>query len=113
VIAIDRASWEGEDPVVDIRKIRILVRPPFVTGDILGLANVSLHALARRVERGGSSGLSPILTDLAAIAAAYDRILQGPNAFHLLVASGEWIGVVMASPDGRPTLSIRTFMQRR
>jgi len=31
-----------------------LVRPPFVTGDILVVASVSLHALARRIERDDS-----------------------------------------------------------
>jgi hypothetical protein len=55
----------------------------------------------------------PILVDLAAITEAYDRILQGPNAFRIPVPSGAWAGIVMALPDRRPTLSIRTFMRRQ
>ena len=79
-------------------------------GDVLTLAAVGLHALARRVERGGTSGLTPILEDLRVLGEAYDRVLQGPNAFRVQVPSGgEWLGLVMVGPDGRRQLTVRTF----
>ena len=81
-------------------------------GDVVLIATVGLHALARRIERGGSAGLTPILDDLRILAESYDRVLAAlPNAFRVPVSSGgHWRGVVMRSPDGRPQLTVRTFL---
>jgi len=111
-IAIGRQSWSDHEDVVDIRRVRLDLTQSHCAGDVVLIATVGLHALARRIERGGSAGLTPILDDLRILAESYDRVLAAlPNAFRVPVSSGgHWRGVVMRSPDGRPQLTVRTFL---
>jgi hypothetical protein len=110
-IALSRRSWQDHEDVIDIRRVRLGLTSTGYVSDVLLLASVGLHALARRVQRGSLPGLTSILSDLQTLAESYHRILQGPNAFRIEAPSGgAWIGVVMRSPDDRPQLTVRTFL---
>ena len=112
-IALNRQSWSDHEDVVDIRRVMLNLTLLHYTSDVLLLATIGLHALARRCERGTTSGLTPILADLQTLGEAYAKVLQGPNSFRIPVASGgHWRGVVMRSPDSRPQLTVRTFVGR-
>ena len=112
-IAIGRQSWSDYEDVVDIRRVRLDLTQSHCAGDIVLLATVGLHALTRRCERGTTSGLTPILADLQTLGEAYAKVLQGPNSFRVPVSGGgHWRGVVMRSPDSRPSLTVRTFVGR-
>ena len=99
--------------MIDLRQVELTLTPLFCAGGVISLATVGLHALARRVQRGTTSGLTPIFADLQTLGEAYAKVLQGPNSFRIPVPSGgHWRGVVMRSPDGRPQLTVRTFVGR-
>jgi hypothetical protein len=91
--------------------VRITLTTGGCAGETVTLVSVGLHALARRCQRGSSGGLNPILADLQTLGEAYGKVLQqGPNIFRLAVPGGEWVGIVLAGPDGRPQLTVRTFI---
>jgi len=107
---IIRPRWQDCEDTLDVRQVRIALTTGGCAGEAVTLASVGLHALARRCERGSSGGLSPILADLQTLGAAYQRVLQGPNIFRVAVPGGEWVGIVLAGPDSRPQLTVRTFI---
>lgn len=69
------------------------------------LADVGLHALARRYERGRGRHDEAVLGDVALLAGAYERVVAQGGAF----AVGGWRGDV-ALISGVPVLSVRTFV---
>jgi hypothetical protein len=108
---IIRPRWQDCEDTFDIRRVRIVLTPDFHAGDVQTLVSVGLHSLGRRLQRSGTAGLTAILADVEALAESYDRILQqGPNSFRVAVPGGEWVGIVLAGPDGRPQLTVRTFI---
>ena len=112
---ITQSRWgEADEDTVDIRRVRFDLGLASYVGDVQTVVSVGLHALARRIERGTTAGLAPILADLQTLAESYRRIIEGPNSFRIPVSSGgHWRGVIMRSPDGRPQLTVRTFVGER
>jgi hypothetical protein len=110
--AITQSRWgQGDEDTIDLRRIRLGLSLTSCVIDVQTVVYVGLHALSRRIERGSTSGLTPIFADLQALGEAYGWIVGGPNAFRVSVSSGgHWRGTVMTAPDGRPSLAVRTFL---
>ncbi len=80
------------------------------------MATFSLHALARRYERGSDRSDQAVLADIAALVARHKSPLNDGVNFVCPVVSGKWRGErVQANICGtdqpkRPCLSVRTFV---
>jgi hypothetical protein len=55
-------------------------------------ASVSLHALARRYERGSNNSAAAIRADLVALMRPVDDVLEGSNDFTIPAGDGQWVG---------------------
>lgn len=78
------------------------------------LASVSLHALARRFQRGSIVTDVAVTSDLRALAEACGRLVAQKGPFELSCANGRWIGRVAYGEvrnGGRSRVVIvRTFL---
>ncbi len=83
------------------------------------LATFSLHAIARRIERGRDTSYQAIIADLTTLVAAYDYIMAAPYpamTFEVPTADGgRWIGECVSADfvDGRPqrkVMAVRTYL---
>jgi hypothetical protein len=76
-------------------------------------ASVSLHALARRFQRGRDNSDAAIRADLAALATPVDDVLEASGDFRVLTADGQWIGEPTETEDRgklKTILAVRTFV---
>jgi hypothetical protein len=112
---VARRAWDGDEVTIDIRRIRLTIGLHFCAGDVHTLASAGLHATGRRLQRGTTSGLAPILDDLEALGNSYQTVLdEGVNDFSVAAPSGgKWLGTILRNVDGRPSLVVRTFVRGR
>jgi hypothetical protein len=104
-------SWSTADfePGLAIIHVRLRIAPK--TGFELEspiIACASIHALARRFQRGFDTSRAAILADVAALAS-----LPAGDTWELAVPEGRWIGVTVALTHGDRTADTpvaRTFL---
>jgi hypothetical protein len=80
--------------------------PAFVSGDLV--ASLSLHALARRYQRGFNTSDATILAELRAMALCHADIIQTLGDFAMAGDGGMWVGEV-GLRDSMPVMAIRSF----
>lgn len=80
--------------------------PAFVAGDLI--ASLSLHALARRYQRGFDTSDAMILSELKALAMCHADVVQTPGDFAIGGSGGNWVGEV-GLRDGMPVMAVRSF----
>jgi hypothetical protein len=108
-----RMSWpgwaEGELALALVLRT-IMLRPPAFFEVTVPLAQVGLHAIARRFQRGVDRTAAAVLRDLVPLAQAWPATIDGGREFEIPVAiGGRWMGAVMESADA-PVLLVRTFV---
>jgi hypothetical protein len=105
------AAWEQG---VGVMLISLTIQVFSFQFNYFHLAVVSLHALARRFQRGIDNSDAAILADLRVIADVAAEIAVTHGAFEIAVPGGRWGGYIVEMPDenGPHTrvLSIRTFL---
>jgi hypothetical protein len=75
------------------------------------IVSVSLHALARRYQRGFDTGDGAILAELKALALRHAEIADSMTDFAVPGDGGSWAGEVCKKADDLlPTLAIRSFI---
>lgn len=97
-------AWE---PGLTLVAIGVLIAPRDCRFIERSLAGVSLHALARRFERGRDGSDAAVIRDLAALAAHHPDRLPA-SAFRLRAPSGWWAGEVLPV-SGEALINVRTF----
>jgi hypothetical protein len=105
------AEWanDASDPDIGIMRIELTAvswGPAFVAGDLI--ASLSLHALARRYQRGFDTSDAAILSELRAMAMCHADIVETLGDFAIAGDGGCWVGEV-GLRDGMPVMAIRSF----
>jgi hypothetical protein len=103
------AGWhdEGTEAALSIGLHLVTCKPPKFREERAIVADVGLHALARRFQRASDHADAAVLADLAALAPKW-RDTAGE--FRIPAPSGgHWIGSVTAV-RGAPVLAVRTFV---
>jgi hypothetical protein len=112
-LELPRRSWEGRtEEGVGIRLLKMRIAPAMFLGDFLPAADIGLHALARRFQRGRRSGLTALREDFVALAAVYPQVVTAMGDFPVEVEGGVWLTNVMCDDERRPCLVVRTFVAR-
>ena len=112
---LTRATWQREvlEPWVAIMGIELMASQERFRLDFWALGNVSLHALARRFQRGFDNSRATIFADLTTI--ARNSVSRNEvNQFRIPCSGGAWIGaaetVIVGSSPPKVILSVRTFI---
>lgn len=85
---ITSLTWTEAEPAIAIALIAVTMRPPTLTEHPIVLASISLHAIARRYERGSRDDKS-VLDDLLELAR---DVVGGQNAdVTVPTADGCWV----------------------
>jgi hypothetical protein len=105
------AEWANDASDLDIGIMRIELTavswgPAFVGGDLV--ASLSLHALARRYQRGFNTSDETILLELKALAMCHADVVQTPGDFAIGGSGGNWVGAI-GLRDGMPVMAVRSF----
>ncbi len=88
-------GWSTAEPGLSVLGVVLEVAPHRCVFDILSLATVSLHALARRYQRGFSITDAAIMHDLHILAKAHAELGDDAAATEFEVAvpsGGRWVG---------------------
>jgi hypothetical protein len=111
------AAWGEHEAGLVIMAITLEAAPlhyEFKTGTI---AHVSVHAIARRLQRGRGGSEADVLRDLGVLGRAHEALAGRPDGadFEVPAADGFWIGTVETMRDRaakRPgkSLLVRTFL---
>jgi hypothetical protein len=105
------AEWQNgaTDPDIGIMRIALEATswgPAFVAGDLI--ASLSLHALARRYQRGFRTDDAAIMSELKAMALCHADIVETRGDFAVGGSGGNWVGEV-GLRDSMPVLAVRSF----
>ena len=104
------ADWTGEaELAIGIWSTAVISKPPQFAFERTLLADVGLHALARRYERGAGRDDDAVLRDLAVLSHASKGAIDKGGEFAIPAGEGKWIGSV-TTVKGSPALGVRTFM---
>lgn len=109
---LQREPWQNAEPGIAVMRLEIEAAPRRIHTDLKYLACVSLHALARRLQRSFSVHDAAINSDLRALIAAHELHRIGAE-FMVEVPDGAWVGAVteVATKRGRQRiLNVRTFL---
>jgi hypothetical protein len=111
-------GWSDNELAITLSLRIVSIEPPSFSDESLIVAQIGLHALARRYERGADRTEAAVLNDLLGLAPGYvatfgdpDEIEDGDDfAIPAPAGGGFWIGA--ASQTGTaPKLLVRTFIQ--
>jgi hypothetical protein len=107
---IARPDWESDEPAISV-EARAVGSHPFRVERSL-LADVGLHALARRYQRGWAIDDGSVLLDLTPLGYRWASTVKAGGEFRIDApqGDGEWLGTV-TEVEGRllPVLMVRTF----
>jgi hypothetical protein len=107
---IARPDWESDEPAISV-EARAIGSHPFRVDRSL-LADVGLHALARRYQRGWSIDDRSVLLDLTPLCYRWASTVRAGGEFRIAApqGQGEWVGEVTTVADRQlPVLMVRTF----
>jgi hypothetical protein len=108
---IARPDWRGDEPAISVQGRAVGSHPYRVERSLL--ADVGLHALARRFQRGWKADDGSVLLDLAPLGSSWASTAKAGGEFRVAAPAGEghWIGTV-TTVEGRrlPVLMVRTFV---
>jgi len=100
-------GWDDDELALSLRSMAAICAPPAFTCAETLIADVGLHALARRFERGNDRNEATVLRDLSPLAHAH-RAVGGKFAIPA-TSGGSWVGAV-TTVAGQPVLAVRTFV---
>lgn len=113
---VHNAQWAADDTELSVL---IVTSSLTITGyraekKSIALASLSLHALARFMQRSFNTSDEALFADLQMIAAAAPRVAEKPGDFSLSGVNGaDWHGIVAPFKDThgveRQTVNIRSF----
>jgi hypothetical protein len=107
---IARPDWDGDEPALSVEMRAIATRPYRVERQLL--ADVGLHALGRRFQRGWAADDGSVLLDLAPLIYSWTPATKAGGEFRIAApkGDGEWLGTV-TTVESRPlpVLMVRTF----
>jgi hypothetical protein len=107
---ISLPGWADGELALALVLRTIMLKPPAFFEVTVPLAQVGLHAIGRRFERGVDRSAAAVLRDLAPLACAWPTTIEGGREFTVPVgAGGRWIGAVMQAEA--PVLVVRTFVR--
>jgi hypothetical protein len=104
-------GWDQDELGVALAVVTAMIElPATLKIDLQVVVTVSLHALARRVERGDHKSDLAVLRDLLPLVSSHpNRMAKGGDfeipGFH----GGRWIGSRIGL-DGKPVLAVRTYI---
>jgi hypothetical protein len=103
------ADWpdDGQEPGLLVGWFTVEFDEQGAASQLVSLAFVSLHALARRYQRGRDTTEAAIFADLAALESGFRRVITS-SRFTVPVPGGAWVGEV-ANADGSAHLAVRTY----
>jgi hypothetical protein len=104
-----RATWpdEGQEPGVLVGWHAVEFDERAMASWFVSLASVSLHALARRYQRGWDTSDTAIFAELAVLAHDFRQAVALPR-FAVAVPGGAWVGEPMNAGESM-VLAVRTF----
>jgi hypothetical protein len=101
-------SWSESELVLGLSLIQIDYGDQIIVSR-KPLGDASLHAVARRYQRGTDRSDKAVLRDLLELACAFpERAIAGGD-FRIATRDGYWLGELV-SYDGQPFLTARTFV---
>jgi hypothetical protein len=108
-------SWEDDAADADPGVVRVVLEATGwgavgATANIV--ASVSLHALARRYQRGFDTSDAAILAELRELAMRHAAIVEAQGDFSMAFDGGSWVGEVARTEVAQvscPVLAVRTF----
>src|SRR3984885_14419177 len=103
------AIWpdDGQEPGVLVGWHAVEFDQGSVVSRFVSLAAVSLHALARRYQRGRDTSETSIFADLAGLADDFRQVVTLPR-FAVAVPGGTWVGEPMNTGEAT-VLAVRTY----
>jgi hypothetical protein len=103
------ATWpdEGQELGVLVGWHAVEFDEQAVASRLVSLAAVSLHALARRYQRGWDTSDTAIFADLAVLAHDFRQAVMLPR-FAVAVSGGTWVGEPMNAGEST-VLAVRTY----
>jgi hypothetical protein len=103
-------GWAAAEPAIALSMV-VVTAPPFEEAGAV-LAEVGLHALARRYERAPPNADADVLRDIKAPARHYDFDAAGAAEFAVPTpCGGRWIGAVRRATGAEtPVFAVRTFL---
>jgi hypothetical protein len=109
---ISTPEWDGGDePALSIEMIAIGTHPLTIGRELI--ADIGLHALARRYERSRPNDDGSVILDLAPLGCRWASTVKQGGEFAIAAArgGGHWKGV-LSRVEGRllPVLMVRTFV---
>jgi hypothetical protein len=113
---IVREGWcDGDEPALSVEMMAVATKPYAIAVSLL--ADVGLHALARRFERGRPNDDGAVLLDLAPLGYRWAATVKsaGPGGEFQIEApasGGRWRGAVtLVAGRELPVLLVRTFVE--
>ena len=110
---LECAEWDDREPSFVIASTNLIVRRGTFHAECVVICIVSLHAAARRLQRGISTTSDDDLLDDVAVLAQHNATEMIPEGqgFVVHTAGGSWRGRCIRLPDGgRRALSVRTWL---
>jgi hypothetical protein len=99
-------GWVEAEPSLRLT-LHILRTPPYEYGSV-AVAEIGLHALARRYQRGRPATDGAVLRDLRPFLGAFRRAIETSDAeFRIATGAGAWFAQLSAD---RSTIVARTFI---
>jgi len=104
-------AWGGSEPepAIAILMTAVFSQPPHFAYEQSLIADVGLHALARRYERGEGRDDDAVLRDLAVLAHGHAAAVAAGGEFQIPAGGGRWIGSTTLVKDTL-VLAVRTFV---
>jgi hypothetical protein len=104
-------AWGQAEPelAVAILMTAVFSQPPHFAYEQSLIADVGLHALARRIERGEGRDDDSVLADLAVLAHGHATAVAPGGEFQIPAGGGRWIGSTTVVRDTL-VLAVRTFV---
>jgi hypothetical protein len=109
---IKREDWgDGDEGALSVQMVAVSTHPFRIQQSLI--ADIGLHALARRYQRGWTADDGSVLIDLAPLGIGWAKTVKAGGTFRVAapLGQGEWIGVVSEVRDrDLPVLLVRTYV---
>jgi hypothetical protein len=109
---IKRPDWgSGDEAALSVVMVAAKTHPFRIERSLI--ADIGLHALSRRYQRGWTADDRAVLLDLAPLGSRWAAAVKAGGEFRVAapLGQGEWVGAVSAVADRPlPVLLVRTFV---